>query len=69
MKDKIEIIVDYCYFYRGSTNCYLNIVKQEYEDRYPVYCLISDYGEVMHTSEDWLDICKYCIDLFEGKYA
>lgn len=68
-KNKIEIIVDCHYYYKGSINEYLNIIKREQEDTYPVYCLVNDYGETMYMASSWLGVCKYSIDLINGKYA
>lgn len=68
-KNKTEIIVDCQYFYNGTINEYLSIIKREQEGTYPVYCLVNDYGETMYKAFSWIGICVYSIDLISGKYA
>lgn len=62
-------VIDYNYFYKGAICGRLKIEERLFEDQYPVYCLINDYGETMVASNEFGAICKYTIDLVCGKYA
>ena len=64
MKEHMLIPMDY--YYKGSTNCYVNL-KKNIEDG--TISLITDYGEIIATVISGRELAKILKDLAEHKYA
>ena len=61
-----NMTIPMCYFYKGSTNCYVYLRKNIEDETISV---ITDYGETVATVRSGHGLAKVLKDLNENKYA
>lgn len=60
-----EFTIPMDYYYKGSSNCYLHLTKNSYDN----IEVRTDFGEFVGVYSGWDTLCKAAQELATGKYA